>query len=199
MADTLTRDVLWNGAVVGQVSASGDDLKDLESSVVLLKELGLYVETSLVDRMFSQAASFASAADLLMRNIQIDKRGANQFGTPFVVNMAFSIELYLKTLAQVHGVSLRKHDLLTLYGDLPESARQAAEAHMAEGRARYSLGPSVTFASALLKARSAFVEWRYSYELDRPTSVFPMQEMMCVGFALHAACVESGKIVNSKV
>ena len=198
MSNAQAKDVLWNGVVVGQVLASGDDLKDLEASVTLLKKLGLYTETSLEGRMFSQAASFAASAALLMKNIRVDRSGANQFGTPFVVNMAFAIELYLKTLACIQGESLSGHDLLKLYNAMPESARRAAEAHMAEGRAMYGLVPSVTFASALSKARNAFVEWRYSYERDRPTSIFPMQEMMCVGFALHTACVQSGKIVTSK-
>lgn len=197
MSNSQEKDVLWNGVVVGRVVTSGDELKDVEASIALLKKLGLYVETSLEGRMFSQAASFAASASLLMKNIQIDKPGANQFGTPFVVNMAFAIELYLKTLACIHGKSLPGHDLLKLYNAMPTSARHAAEEHMTQGREMYRLASTVTFASALSKSRNAFVEWRYSYERDRPTSIFPMQEMMCVGFALHTACVQSGKISTS--
>jgi hypothetical protein len=177
VANNQMKEVLWNGVIVGQVPASGDDLKDLESSVALLRKLGLYIETSLEERMFSQAASFATAADLLIEKIRFDRPGANLFGTPFVVNMTFAIELYLKTLACIHGAPLlRMHDLLSLYHAMPPSARQAADLQMIEGRAMYKLESTVTFVSALSKARNAFTEWRYSYERDTHTSAFPIHE-----------------------
>ena len=111
--------------------------------------------------------------------------------------MAFAIELYLKTLARVHGASLPGYDLLGLLRAMPENARLAAAVHMAQGRTMYGLAETVTFVSALSQARRAFVEWRYSYERDGPTSKFPLQEILYVGFALHTACVQSGKIATS--
>ena len=79
MAESGTKEVLWNGSVVGRIPATGDDEKDFEASVTLLRGLGLYVDSSTEQRMFSRGASFAAAAELMLRNLQIDKPGANKF------------------------------------------------------------------------------------------------------------------------
>ncbi len=77
---------------------------------------------------------------------------------PAVVNLAFSIELYLKFLLAKNGKQCRGHKLLDLF-DLLDSTIQQEIIDLTD----YDKDE---FKSLLSKHTEAFVEWRYMYEKD---------------------------------
>ncbi len=114
-----------NGIIVGEVVATGDFQKDLEVFRQFLRDKGLHKEVTKVQAMFRQALSFATtAAHLYERDLLKAPRNGLSVA-PFVVNSAFSIELYLKTLHELQGKTARGHSLLDLYDQLAETTRDA--------------------------------------------------------------------------
>ena len=117
-----TKQIYLNGVLVGEVPNSGNDALDQEATIQILKDKGLHQETTLVQAMFRQAVSFATTSSYLYERdlTRVPRNGLS--AAPFVVNSAFAIELYLKTLGQLHGAELRGHDLLKLFDALPSAS-----------------------------------------------------------------------------
>ena len=108
-----------DGKPVGQVEATGDTEKDMEIARRFLREHGLEKEVTIVQAMFRQALSFASAANYVYVN-DLRKTPSNPLGiAPFVVNSAFSIEVYFKTIHQLSGKSVKGHKLRAIYDSIP--------------------------------------------------------------------------------
>jgi hypothetical protein len=179
--------VLLNGIAVGQVESSGDTERDAETVRQFLKSKGLHKEVSLFQAIFNQALAFANtSAYLYERDLRHSPRGGVSV-VPFVVNAAFGIELYLKALAQKHGVSLRGHELIKLYRALPPKGLEEIETVTARCAANRALGEPPKFAAYLLHLNNTFVEWRYSYELER-TGALHVEPTIFVMEVLHEAC-----------
>jgi hypothetical protein len=106
---------------------------------------------------------------------------------PFVVNSAFSIELYLKTLAQGHGNPLKGHELLKLYEALPATAIAAIQAEVPGCAANRRLNEPPDFRRYVHELNDAFVEWRYCYEKERTKAVH-IEPTIFVMECLHNAC-----------
>jgi len=184
--------VYLNGVAVGEVAATGDNLKDVEIVRQFLQDKGLYKETTLIQAMFRQALSFATTASYLYNRdlTQTPKNGLS--AAPFVVNSAFSIELYLKTLGQIHNTSLKGHELLKLLDSLPAEAHKAIEAVIPACVPKRRLEGNVDFRYYISELNSTFVEWRYCYEVDQ-TSEVRIEPTIFVMEVLHEACRKSGK------
>lgn len=179
--------VLLNGIAVGQVQSSGDTECDAETVRQLLKSKGLHREGSLFQAIFNQALAFANtSAHLYERDLRRSPRSGLSV-VPFVVNAAFGIELYLKALAQKHGVSLRGHELVKLHKALPSKALEEIEAVTAQCAANRALGEPPQFVAYLKDLNNTFVEWRYSYELER-TGPLHIEPTIFVMEVLHEAC-----------
>ncbi len=106
---------------------------------------------------------------------------------PFVVNSVFAIELYLKTLGQLHDAPMRGHDLLKLFASLPPSAHQKLMPHFSSSQRKSDLSTLDDFRDTLVMMRGAFVEWRYLYETER-TEELRLEPMIFVMEVLHNAC-----------
>ena len=120
-----SKTIYVNGIIVGEVGATGDLQKDLDATMKFLKDKGIHKEVTKVQAIFRQALSFAStAAHLYEKDLTKAPRNGLSLA-PFVVNSAFSIELYLKTLHELGGTPVRGHELLKLYDSLPDPTRQA--------------------------------------------------------------------------
>lgn len=85
----------------------------------------------------------------------------NGWTTPFliptVVNISFSCELFLKVLLSIHQITSKKHDLLSLYRELPKNLQNEI---MAQN--------SSTFFEDLKSISDLFIRWRYLYERMQP-------------------------------
>ncbi|MDO8775790.1 MAG: hypothetical protein Q7K57_45230 [Burkholderiaceae bacterium] len=179
--------IYFNGIVVGEVEAIGDDSVDIEVARKLLNEKGLLKPISQQDQMFRQAVSFATTSAYLYKK-DLSSAPRNQFSlVPFVVNSAFGIELYLKTLGHVHGVKLTGHELLKLYDSLPPAARDAIDAMVPTCAAQRGLSLPLSIRDCISELNNAFIEWRYVYERD-PSATVRVQEMIFVMQCLHEVC-----------
>jgi hypothetical protein len=179
--------IYLNGVVVGELPSIGDSKKDTEAIRDFLKEKGLYKEVTVVQAMYNQAVSFATTAAHLHRT-DLLKAPRNGFSVaPFVVNSAFSIELYLKTLAQAHGKSLKGHELLKLFDALPQNAKQAIEKVIPTCAANRRLEEQPDFRMYISALNNAFVDWRYCYE-DGRTNEVRIEPVIFVMECLHEAC-----------
>lgn len=179
--------ILLNGIAVGEVISTGDTVKDAEAVRNFLKAKGLHKEVSLFQAMFNQALAFANTSAYLydrdLRNVP--RKGFS--ASPFVVNAAFSIELYLKALAQKHTVTLRGHELIKLYEALPIKANAEINQVIPQCAANRALGEPPDFVAYLQNLNNTFVQWRYSYELER-TGAVHIEPTIFVMEVLHEAC-----------
>lgn len=183
----VTKSISLNGIFVGEVESTGDIESDTETVRQFLKDKGLHKEVSNFQGIFNQAAAFANTSALLFeRHLRrIPRKGVR--AVPFVVNAAFSIELYLKALAKKHGVSLRGHELIKLYAALPDKALSEVQSVIQHCAANRALGEEPDFSAYLKNLNNTFVEWRYSYELEK-TGPVHIEPTIFVMEVLHEAC-----------
>jgi hypothetical protein len=189
----VMKTIYLNGVVVGEVTATGDYKKDLESARTLLKAKGLHREVSRVQAMFRQAVSFATTSAYLYSR-DLERIPGNGFTVaPFVVNSSFAIELYLKTLHEMGNARPRGHALLKLYDELPTSKRNLVARHaVAAGRLyKVDVANGADFRQILADLNNSFSEWRYCYESGN-TRLFKIQPAIMAMKALHQACRDSG-------
>lgn len=182
-----TKSILLNGIIVGKVESTGDIETDTKTIRQFLREKGLHKEVSIFQGMFNQAVAFANTSALLFEQ---DLRRSPRKGVsavPFVVNAAFSIELYLKALAQKHGASLRGHELIKLHAALPDKAVSEVQSVMQQCAENRTLGEEPDFSAYLKNLNNTFVEWRYSYELEKTGPVY-IEPTIFVMEVLHEAC-----------
>jgi hypothetical protein len=179
--------VLLNGIAVGEVLSTGDTLQDVEAVRKFLKYKGLHKEIKLFQGMFNQAVAFANtSAYLYERDLRRSPRKGASI-VPFVVNAAFSIELYLKALAQKQDVALRGHELVKLFKALPDKATLAIQSVTPQCAANRKLGEAPDIPRYLKELNSAFVDWRYCYELEK-TGLVHIEPTIFVMDVLNEAC-----------
>lgn len=181
--------IILNGIAVGEYESTGDTEADIEAVRQFLKDNDLHQETSPFKAAFNQAISFATASNYLYDKDlrQSPRNGAST--APFVVNAAFSIELYLKALALKHGVALRGHVLSKLYNELPIEAKAEIQEMTLRCAvdSELGLGETPDFFAYLSELDNTFIEWRYSFEKER-TGVVQIQPTIFVMGVLHEAC-----------
>jgi len=189
----MKKTLYFDGVIVGEVEATGDIQKDMELARDFLKSKGLHKEVTITQAMFRQALSFSTTAAYIHKR-DLLKFPANGLSVvPFVVNSAFSIELDLKTLLNLHGVAAREHSLLNLYDALPEKARcavfDAAKRHAHEYQVK--LSTQEEFRAFVAELANAFVEWRYCYEKGH-AGIINIWPTILVMKAAHEACKQLG-------
>ncbi len=185
----VSKAILLNGIVIGEVPSTGNTDQDAETVRAFLKEKGLHKEVTPFQAVFNQAIAFANtSAQIYAKDFR--RRPHNGISAaPFVVNAAFSIELYIKALAQKHGTSLRGrgHELVKLHQLLPSRAHIEINQVIPQCAANRALGEPPNFHGYLQHLNDAFVKWRYSYELER-TSAVHIEPTIFVMEVLHEAC-----------
>ena len=122
-----TKALYLDGKKIADYESTGDDTRDMELARDLLREKGLYQEITTIQAMYRQARSFATVTSYIYeRDLKKIPRNGLSIA-PFVVNSAFSIEVYLKTLGEIHGQSVRGHKLIDLYDNLPAAAQRCKD------------------------------------------------------------------------
>jgi hypothetical protein len=178
--------------VVGKIPRTGDFALDAQAGKMMLQDMGMWKEVPLTKIMFNHALSFARAASNMHRESIVTRRDVHA-STPFSVNSAFAIEVYLKTFLKLHGVELKRiHELDRLYAALPEPARTILEAAALKHGAERPQAEVSDCKSVLDEISSSFVEWRYAYESDGPVH-FPMEKVIVITQALHEVCLREGE------
>jgi len=185
--------VYVNDMVVGEVEVTGDPQKDIPTIREFLKTKGMHREMTMAQAMFRQALSFCTTAKYLYDR---DLRNAPWKGlsaAPFVVNSAFSIELYLKTLHHLRGSRTRGHSLLVLYDSLSDETRDVVFSIAQQQGPAYQVGVASkgVFRSFVAELDTAFVDWRYCYETGQ-TNPVNIQRTILIIKVLHDACRQLG-------
>src|SRR5258708_7459020 len=179
--------ILLNGIEVGEYVATGDMQRDAEAAQQILIAKGLHKPISPLQAMYNQAVAFCSASSDLYGKHFTRSPFNGLAAAPFVVNAAFSIELYLKTLHAVEQHPARIHELLKLYDSLPPRLRAAVDAEATKRAPEYKLDPSVQYRAVLSQLDNAFQRWRYIYESSTLASV-DIPETIFVMRVLHEVC-----------
>lgn len=179
--------IMLNGVAVGEYDSTGDLEADAETVTRFLKENGLHKETTPFSAAFSQALSFATTSKYLLENdlSRTPRNGASV--VPFVVNSAFSIELYLKALSLKHGSALHGHELVKIYEGLPVNAKAEIEEMALRCAVDNDAGRAHNFVEFLRELNNAFVDWRYAFEKER-LGIVHIEPAIFVMRVLHEAC-----------
>jgi len=182
--------LIVNGLIVGEYLGSNDREEDQTAALEMLRAKGI-APPPLVNRILGQADAFAYTANLAFK--ELVSRGPNKplVAAPFVVNAAFSVELYLKTLSVIaSGESPREHKLLDLYDALPDPRRAELCADTLRLAAEHGEGPQVQFRELIAMLNESFVRWRYVYEQERSGTIH-LQQTLLVMHACRDVCVRA--------
>jgi HEPN domain-containing protein len=184
----VQKTIYLNSAAVGEIIATGDPEQDMKAAQELLKEKGLYKEINKIDAMHSQANSFANTAkELYERDLKTTPIKNNMSMVPFVVNSAFSIEIYLKTLHIISGNKIKGHSLLSLYNSLDEKLKTIIQGAAQDLSHHYTLEDEEDIVSCIKSLDKAFEQWRYAYEYEK-LSYIGFQTSRFVYHVLHESC-----------
>jgi hypothetical protein len=186
-----TNRIFLGGKLIGATPKTGDDTLDIDATIRLLKEKGLFRPPTAVQTMFGQASSFAEISFAIFAQ---GLSGNNV--VPFVVNSAFALELYLKTLAKLYGIQTWGHDLLKLFELLPEPTQAAIEETFPQCRWQCGISTICDFREALKEMRNTFEEWRYLFEKERSGPI-NFHRMIFVMEALRNTCEQHEQIQNA--
>jgi len=185
MADM--KQLFVNGKYVGDYESTGDIESDGEAAIALMRAKGIYQETTPEQAIFRQAVSFATTSSYLYKSdlTTVPRNGMSV--APFVVNAAFALELYLKTVGLLYGNELRGHDLLELFDALPPAAHEALVSNFAKSTWPCAIADIAAFRAEIERLRHAFIQWRYLHERNRAGEI-RFVEMIFVMEVLHETC-----------
>lgn len=180
-----------NGVYIGEFETTGDDLKDVVIVSRILDERGLNGgAVPLHVSIFQQAYSFSIAATQLFQRI-VQKPPDVTAVSPFVVNITFSIELYLKSLALKHGKRLHGHPLGDLFKKVPAAGKAQIEQKLIEmAQSQWADGPKTIqdLRDTAKALNTAFIDWRYLFENPSKPLGIHFKQTIYLAEILHAAC-----------
>jgi hypothetical protein len=184
-----------DGQFVCEYESTGDYAKDIEICQDMLRKRGLLHNKPTVEQaIFRQAVSFATASSYLYnRDLATVPTKNGMSAVPFVVNAAFALELYLKTMGHLFGSAQRGHDLLELFDALPPEGHEVLRQNLPKAKWQCGITNMEGFRKVLSDLRNAFIEWRYLHETDR-TSEISFIPTIFVTEVLHAACQANEKV-----
>jgi hypothetical protein len=182
----VKKDVLVNGILVGSHETTGDHLADIKAIDSWLKEKGIHEEVTKRDQMHGQANAFAHVANDLYKKGLSKSPFDGKCVAPFIVNAAFSIELYLKTIHFSYGNKIRGHHLAALFKGMPKQGKAHFHAAAEATSHIYDLQRTTNIQECLANINKAFEEWRYIYEHNEIG--VQTSEIRFVLHASHEAC-----------
>ena len=178
----MKKEILLNGIPIGSHEPTGDFEKDMEEVREFIKSKGLHKEVTRNDSMFGQANCFAEVAiNLYKTNLRNSPLNGGSI-SPFVVNATFSIELYLKTIHNYFGNTIKGHHLLSIYKGMPKKGKEIFMAAAKDVYPIYSHEPNSDIFTSMESASKAFEEWRYMFEHPRLSI-----ELQSIRYLMHVA------------
>jgi hypothetical protein len=184
--------VMCDNKPIGYVKDTPDPVENARLGLELLKSKGLWKKIPIEKSMFDQAASFAHVANYVYGK-DLKKLPRNPQGiTPFVVNAAFSAEMYLKCIQQKYEKPAETHILTALFKKLPNKVKDIVSKYKKQIESQYDVEPNLKFKDHLKKINFAFENWHYIYEQSTehvhiPTTIFVLD-------VLHQTAVQELKI-----
>ncbi len=188
--------VFFNNEKVGEIEDCGDDRINAVKAYEMLVARGLVKQLSLAQRTFRQAAAFNGVAAQIWPQLRTDNPALANVAAPFVVNITFAIELFLKTIAALEERKVRGHQLDALFRSLPVSVQGTLEHRFPTALRHYGFQEEKSLSEALADAGNAFVEWRYTHERDavEQGKLFRINVSVAAAYVLHGYCVDTGKV-----
>lgn len=153
---------MLRGEEIGSFISTGDDAKDatIAQDILALHGAGPATEAQ---AMYLQGAAFATAAQLL--DVELTSKRNAFIAAPYVVNAAFALEVYLKSLYVALGVSAPgHHDLSKLLANVPADARTAIQIQIPKYWVGEAADENYDLSAIVDSMAGAFVGWRYYYE-----------------------------------
>lgn len=191
----MIKDIVVNGVVIGEYESTGDPKADIEIADKIIKEKGLHKEVTTNDSMFSQANHFSKVAENIYADAFKNKPFKAGYMGVFVVNAAFSIELYLKTIHNAYGNNIKGHHLHNIYKSMPKLGKAIFLQSAKDARPLYSLDDGEDIESSLIKLSKAFEEWRYIHEKN-----YLYVEIQSIRYTMHTcheACVRVREAIKN--
>ncbi len=183
---------MLNNKPVGYVKETGDPNENVRLAKEFLISKGLWKEIPITKLMYDQAVSFANVSNYIyekdLKKIPREPKGI----TPFVVNAAFSAEMYLKCIQKKYGEPSQTHTLTSLFKALPNKVKDKINKHKKQLESQYDVDSGTLFKEHLKTINNAFETWRYIYEKNNesihiPTTIFVLH-------VLHQTAVEELEI-----
>lgn len=183
--------VMCDNKPIGYVKDVDDQEEAARLALELLKSKGLWRDIPKSETIYNQAQSFANAsAHIYEKDLKSLPRNPQGI-CPFVVNAAFSAEMYLKCLLEIHGEVKESHVLTALFKSLPNKVKDRINKNSKAFEGWYEVESGVLFKDHLKSINHAFVNWRYIYE--KSTESVNIQQTIFVLQVLHeTAAVELG-------
>jgi hypothetical protein len=163
----VIKEIILNGVAVGSYESTENNEMDMEIVQKYLENNGLHKESTLTEQIFGQANCFASVAISLYKNDLKVSPFKLQSTSPFVVNAAFAIELYLKAIHNAYGNSIRGHHLENLYKKIPDTGKLHVLDASKDVRSLYQLPDGADIDTCFESLSYAFENWRYIYEKNQ--------------------------------
>ena len=140
---------------------------DIQITREILMSKGLLKEISTVESMFGLANSFARVAiDIYETDFKKSPFDGSRT-SPFIVNGAFAIELYIKTIYTLCKNPQRGHHLIKLYEGLDKQVKDVITICEQQLQENYDLSEGANIRTCLEALSKAFEQWRYLYEHER--------------------------------
>lgn len=156
--------VVVDNKPIGYVKDVADPNETAKLAQGLLKSKGHWRDIPKSESIYNQAQSFANtSAYLYEKDLKSLPRNPQSI-TPFVVNAAFSAEMYLKCLQEIHGQITESHVLTVLFKSLPNKVKDKINKASKKFESQYQIEQGVLFKDHLKNINNAFVNWRYIYE-----------------------------------
>lgn len=106
---------------------------------------------------------------------------------PAIINLSFSVELYLKALVQKYGIQYQKvHGIKGLYDDLPPIVKDTLAAKY-QKKCPYP----VSLTETLEVHDQAFIKWRYAFEPKNHSVVAYFDNLKIAADTIREVLVES--------
>src|SRR5581483_7671308 len=159
--------IYLNGVEVGEYIATGDVDVDTRAATQVLMDRGLYKPVSQLQAMFNQAHAFCIAsATIYQAHLQSTPTSIGYAAVPFIVNAAFSAEVYLKLLKATEGSPPRGHKIISLFHSLSPTLKAELDATAARLAPSYKdkVAQPPDLRSYLSQLNEVFETWRYLYE-----------------------------------
>ena len=173
MGNRKLKSLKLNGIIVGEYLGSDDYDEDIQAARDLLKVKGLYDPPGLTQAMFGQANQFAYIANEAFIKVRENRKRTGQIvpASAFVVNAAFSLELYLKTLTVLSAGKPWGHELLVLYDALPDALKIELQSEAQKLASEHGQAKDIEVRDLFAMLNEAFEQWRYVYELPRSGAI----------------------------
>lgn len=125
---------------------------------------GLVVtNTQKAEVIFRQAVAYAAGA-MAIDQVLTPNRTFNNFEPlPYIMNLSFAIELFMKALLRCEGKDCRGHKYLSLFNKLSSSNQRALFLAYKKKRRRNNMSQD-EFKNEISSINNTFARWRYVYE-----------------------------------